>query len=317
MNSPRVSKKAPLSLVILTYNEEVNIEHTLRSINDWAGEIIIVDSFSTDGTLDICRKYTDKIYQHPFENHGKQFNWALEHVSVQYDWILRLDADEMMTPELGQELVDRLPILPADITGVYLRRRVYFMDRWMRHGGYYPMWFLRLFRKGTGRCEEITEEHLMLSHGRTMRFHHDFTDYNRKGLSFWTDKHAHWAIGEMRDVMSMMGQGTLPYHLLRPALLGSQEQRRRWLKTRLYARLPLLVRAIGYFLYRYVLRLGFLDGREGLIFHFLQGCWYRFYVDAKIYEATRFGLNRAEQALSYSSSKPWDPVARHERDAGA
>jgi len=78
-----------------------------------------------------------------------------------------------------------------------------------------------------------------------------------------------------------------------------------------------LVRALGYFFYRYILRLGFLDGREGLIFHFLQGCWYRFYVDAKIYEATRFGLIKAEQALSYSSSKPWDPVARHERDAGA
>src|SRR5438093_12665393 len=119
----------PISLIILTYNEEVNIGRTLESTKDWAGEILIIDSFSTDGTLDICRKYTDKIYQHRFENHGKQFNWALEHVSMRYDWILRLDADEMMTPELGQELADRLPILPAEIAGVYLRRRVYFMDR--------------------------------------------------------------------------------------------------------------------------------------------------------------------------------------------
>lgn len=300
-------RRAPLTLIVLTYNEEVNIAHTLDSVKDWVGEIIITDSFSDDKTLEICRPYTDKIYQHPFENQAKQFNWALDHAPISFPWIMRLDADERVTPALAREICDVLPTLPADVTGIYLRRRVHFMGRWMRHGGLYPMWFLRVFRSGHGRYEEITEEHIVLDGGRTIRLEHDFIDENRKGLTFWTDKHNHWAIGEMLDLMALGGRGTLPAQTVAPALFSTQE-RRRWLKTHLYARAPLFLRAFAYAFYRYVLRLGFLDGREGLVFHFLQGCWYRFFVDAKIYEARRFGLRRAEQARGYSGSKPWEAL---------
>ena len=307
-------QKTPTSLIILTYNEEVNIKHTLESVKDWVGEIIIVDSFSTDKTLQICREYTNKIYQHPFENQAKQFNWTLDHVPITHEWIMRLDADEMVTPELAEEIYDYLADKdresvrdPADgVTGIYLKRRVYFMGRWIRHGDYYPMWFLRIFRQGKGRYEEITEEHIVLSEGTSIRLANDFIDYNRKGLTFWTDKHNHWAIGEMMDLLSMKGGGTLPSNTVRPSLLGTQEQRRRWLKTSVYVRLPLFLRAFAFFFYRYFVRLGFLDGVEGLIFHFLQGCWYRFYVDAKIYEARKYGVAKAERKAGYSSSKPWE-----------
>ena len=125
--------KAPISLIILTYNEEDNIEHTLKSVHDWIGEIIIIDSFSSDRTLDICRQYTDRIYQHPFENQAKQFNWAIDNVPIAYPWVMRLDSDEMVTPELAQELRQVLPTLPDDVTGIDLRRRVYFMGRWIKH----------------------------------------------------------------------------------------------------------------------------------------------------------------------------------------
>lgn len=311
-----MGNRIPVSLIILTYNEEVNIEYCLQSVCDWIGEIIIVDSFSTDATLELCRKYTEMIYQHPFENQAKQFNWALDHIPIAHEWVMRLDADEMVTPELAKEICQALPTLPEKVAGVYMKRRVYFMGQWMKHGGYYPMWFLRLFRTGKGRYEEITEEHIVLSEGETVRLKNDFIDHNRKGLSFWTDKHTHWAIGEMLDVLSMMGQGMLPANTVRPALFGSQEQRRRWLKTQVYARLPLFLRSFVFFFYRYVLRLGFLDGAEGLIFHFLQGCWYRFYVDAKIYEAKRFGISQAEKSLGYSASKPWE-VKLSDRRSGA
>ncbi len=302
--------KAPLSLIILAYNEEVNIEHCLKSVCDWVGEIIVVDSFSTDRTLEICRKCTDKIHHHPFENQAKQFNWALDNVPIMYDWVMRLDADEMVTPELAEEIREVLGSweagkLGSDVTGMYMKRRVYFMGRWMKHGGYYPMWFLRIFRKGKGRYEEITEEHIVLSEGRAIPLKHDFIDYNRKGLTFWIDKHNHWAIGEMLDTMSLMGDGRLPSNTVEPSLFGSQEQRTRWLKQRVYAKCPLLLRAFLYFLYRYFLRLGFLDGKEGLVFHFLQGCWYRFLVDAKIYEARKFGIQQAETRREYTGSKPW------------
>ncbi len=245
---------------------------------------------------------------------------------------MRLDSDEVVTPELATEITAALGSCESggpqreqaerlggwvaggkdgeDITGIYLKRRVYFMGRWMKHGDYYPMWFLRIIRKGKGRYEEITEEHIVLSEGSAIHLKNDFIDYNRKGLSFWTDKHNHWAIGEMSDVMSMQGQGRLPSTTVQPALFGSQEQRRRWLKTKVYARLPLFFRAFLWFFYRYVFRLGFLDGKEGLIFHFLQGCWYRFYVDAKIYEAKKFGISEAERSNEYSSSKPWDAALK-------
>lgn len=295
-----------LSLIVLTGNEEENIEHTLRSVQGLASEIIVVDSLSTDRTLEICRRYTDRIVQHPFENQAKQFNWALDNVSISSEWIVRLDADEVLTPELSEEISRTLPTLSQEVTGIYLKRRVYFMGRWIRHGDYYPMWFLRLFRKGKGRYEEITEEHILLSEGRAIRLRHDFIDHNRKGLSFWVDKHNQWAIGEMLDMLSFAKGEGLPARTVAPSLFSTQEGRRRWLKVHLYARLPLFVRPFLYFLYRYVLRLGFLDGKEGLVFHFLQGFWYRFLVDAKIYEARKFGLRQAEMARGYTGSKPWE-----------
>ncbi len=310
----QTTSKIPVSLIILTYNEESNIEFCLRSVADWIGEIIIVDSGSNDMTIPTCRKYTDKIYHHKFENQAKQFNWALDNVPMTYDWIMRLDADEFLTRELANELCDlfgnRIDTLashagsPYGVTGIYMKRRVYFMGKWIRHGDYYPVWFIRLFKKGKGRYEQITEEHVIISEGETIRLKNDFVDYNRKGLSFWTDKHINWAIGEEFDTLSFMGHGGLPKSTIETSLLSSQEKRKRWLKKRVYARFPLFVRALLYFWYRYFIRLGFLDGPEGLIFHTLQGFWYRFYVDAKIYEAKKFGIISAEQSVEYSGSRP-------------
>lgn len=297
-----------ISLIVLTYNEEANIEHTLRSATSWVNEIIVVDSFSTDGTLETCKRYTDRIYQHEFHNQAAQFNWALDNVPIQGEWIIRLDSDEIVLPELAEEITRTLPLLPPDVTGIYIKRRVYWMGRWIKHGAYYPMWFLRIFRNGKGRYEELTEEHIVLSEGRSVRLRHDFIDNNRKGLTFWVDKHNHWSVGEMLDTMAMTADGGLPTHTVKPALWGSQEQRTRWLKTRLYARTPGMLRAFLYFGYRYLLRLGFLDGKEGLIFHFLQGCWYRFLVDAKIYEASRLGLSAVRTKREYTGSKPWQDV---------
>lgn len=300
--------RAPVSLIVLTYNEEDNIEHTLESVKDLVGEIIVVDSFSTDRTLEICARYTRKIYEHAFENQAKQFNWALDNVPIEHEWVMRLDSDEMVPPELGEEIRRVVPALPAEVTGLYLRRRVYFMGRWIKHGGYYPMWFLRMFRQGSGRYEEITEEHVVLSRGRADRLEHDFIDHNRKGLTFWVDKHNNWSIGEMLDTMAAMGEARLPDGTVRAAPFGTQEQRRRWLKTRIYARAPLLLRPFLYIAYRYLLLLGFLDGKEGLIFHFMQGFWYRLLVDAKIYEARKFGIERSLTKREYTGSRPWEEV---------
>jgi len=272
--------KLPISVIILTYNEGLNIENCLKSVVDWANEVIIVDSFSTDKTLEIARKYTNKIAQRTFVNQAEQFNWALENLDIKSEWILRLDADEYLTQELKNEirvnplLNNQDPRQSASlVNGFYIKRRVYFMGRWIRHGGYYPTWILRLFRKGKARSElRAMDEHIVLSEGKAEKLKNDFIDDNKKGLEDWINKHNNYSSREAADVLSgNYGRG----------------------KKKFYYWLPLFCRAFLYFIYRYFFRLGFLDGKEGLIFHFLQGFWYRFLVDAKLFEIKRVGIEKS------------------------
>jgi len=271
--------KIPVSVIILIYNEEIHLERLLKNIADWADEIFIVDSFSTDKTLEIAKKYGVKIVQHKFENQAKQFNWALDNLEIKNDWILRLDADEYLTSELKDEITEKLKNIPKNINGFYIKRRVYFMGRWIKHGGYYPTWLLRLFKKGKARSEQRTmDEHIILLEGSAEKLKNDFVDDNKKGLEDWIIKHNNYST---REVISRMSGVRRQVSSVK---LGGQAGRKRWLKQNLYLRLPLFFRALLYFIYRYFIRLGFLDGKEGLIFHFLQGFWHQFLIDAKIYE---------------------------------
>ncbi len=254
-----------LSVIILTYNEEIHIERLLKNIVDWADEIFIIDSYSTDKTLEIARQYGAKIVQHKFENQAQQFNWALDNLEIKNEWILRLDADEYLTEELKNEITQELNnLITKNINGYYIKRRVYFMGRWIKHGAYYPVWFLRLFRKGKARSEQREmDEHLVLLEGEAGKLKNDFIDENLKDLTWWTEKHNNYSSREAAAVLA----GDFGIN-----------------KKKFYYKLPLFFRACWYFCYRYFLRLGFLDGKEGLIFHFLHAFWYRFLIDAKIYE---------------------------------
>lgn len=253
-----------IAAIILTFNEEINLEKCLKSIEGLTNEVFIVDSYSTDKTLEIAKKYGTKIVQHPFKNQAEQFNWALDSLDIKSEWILKLDADEEILPELKEEILQTLPRITQEITGFFMKRRVYFMGRWIKHGTYYPIWFLRLFRKGKARSEQRTmDEHIVLLEGKTGRLKNDFVDDNKKDLTWWTDKHNNYALREAVAVLA----GDLGIN-----------------RKKFYYKLPLFFRAAAYFCYRYFFRYGFLDGKEGLIFHFLQAFWYRFLIDAKIYE---------------------------------
>ena len=272
----------PFSVIILTFNEEENICRCLDSINDFTDDIIIVDSFSTDATLKICEKYGCRVFQHAFTNQALQFNWALDNVPWERPWTLRLDADEVLPDKLKQELRELTATCGPEVTGIYLNRRMYFMNRWLRHGGMYPHYILRAFRKGAGRYEEKTEEHFVLTSGQAIYAKNDFLEDNRQNtLKYWLKKHDDLADGEIRDTLLETRNPGLD---LKEDLFGNKVERTRWLKTRVYAESPLFLRAFFYFIYRYFLRLGFLDGVPGLIFHVLQAFWYRFYIDARIYE---------------------------------
>lgn len=277
--------KHDVTVVILTFNEAQNLPHALASVQRLAKEVFIVDSGSTDQTVEIAQQYGAQVVFHSFTNQAEQFNWALDNLPIQSDWILRLDADEYLSSELQDEIQEILPTLPSKVTGVYLKRRLIFLGRWIRHGAYYPVWLLRIFRSGKAKSELAEmDEHIVLLAGDSIKLKNDFSDHNRKGLSAWTLKHENYAARQARTHSRLQQQ--VDYDGVKPSLFGNQAERKRWLKRNLYGRIPLFARAILYFIYRYFLRLGFLDGVPGLIFHFLHAGWYYFYVDAKVYESS-------------------------------
>lgn len=280
--------KLPITAIILTYNEELNISDCVNSIIEHVSEIIIIDSFSTDKTIEIVKKYGCRYFERKFVNQAEQFNWALDNVAINNEWILRLDSDEIMLPETWKEIEEQF-LSPAklkenDVTGFYIKRRVYFMGRWIKHGGYYPAWFLRLWRRDSGRYEErAMDEHVILSRGKAINLLNDFEEHDKKDLSIWIQKHNQYASREAEAYLSKAKNE------LTAKRRGCDPEKRRWYKDNLYYKLPRFVRASLYWQYRYFIKLGFLDGVPGLIFHFLQGFWYRFMVDAKIYESKRVG----------------------------
>ena len=277
--------KPSLSVLILTHNEELHIERCLASLMPVSQAIYIIDSGSTDRTVELAESMGATVFHHPWKNYADQFQWGLDNAPIDTEWVIRMDADEYLEPDLQKEILSRLPTLPDDINGVYLKRKMIFMGRWIRHGGIYPLILLRIWRTGQGRIEQRwMDEHIVLvGEGKTIQFEYDLVDDNRKGISFWVDKHNNYASREMVDLLNLR-YDLLPRDDAIKTLQDPQARWKRMVKDEVYSRLPLGLRATIYFFYRYLLRLGFLDGTQGFIFHFIQGFWYRLLVDIKVME---------------------------------
>jgi glycosyltransferase involved in cell wall biosynthesis len=277
---------ADLAIIILTRNEEIHIARALSNVAPIAREVFVIDSFSTDNTVELARAQGAVVLKNNFINYAKQFEWALKNAPIQSEWIMRLDADELLSAELIEEIERVLPSLPRDVTGISLKRRHIFLGRWIRHGGRYPLVLLRIWRKGFAQIEQRwMDEHMSLTGGTAITLTNDFSDVNLKDLSFFTEKHNGYATREAIDVLNQR------YRLseqAEPGPVGSRQAvLKRRMKERLYNRLGIWPGPFGYFIFRYVIQLGILDGREGLIYHFLQGLWYRFLVAAKVEELDR------------------------------
>jgi len=271
-----------LTAIILTLNEEVHLDRCIESLRPLATEILVVDSGSTDGTKTVALKHNVRFLEHPFINQASQFNWAIEQVGANTDWILRIDADEILTLRLKEQLLEVLPKTAAGIAGVEVRRRMTFLGKAIRHGGVFPLRLIRVFRRGRGRSENRwMDEHVVVD-GPCVSLDGEILDDNRKDLSWWTAKHNSYSSREAVEVLNAEFNFFPRSHEEVPVThaLGVK----RWLKENVYYRLPFGVRAMLYFLYRYVVRLGFLDGKEGAAFHVLQGFWYRYLVDCKVFE---------------------------------
>lgn len=277
----------PVSFLMLTLNEEINLPHSLALLSGWADDIVIVDSFSTDRTLEIAGQYGARVFQNKFPGHARQWLWGLQNTGLKHDWVFMFDPDHRLTPELKPELEELFRRgVPSDVNGFYVNRRNVFRGKWIRHGGYYPKFMLKLVRKSQASFDEHEFDYRVYVPGRTLHLRHDIIEENLKEekISFWVEKHNGFAIKQAQEEVY---RAEHPENWkTTPRFWGNADQRTLWLKIRWY-RMPLFLRPFLYFIYRYFLCLGFLDGRTGFLFHFLQAFWYRLIVDLNLQEMRR------------------------------
>ena len=273
-----------ITAVILTHNEEINLPACLGSLRPWCSSIFVVDSGSSDQTVSVAQRCGAQAVHHPFETHAKQWNWAFKNLPISGEWILALDADQRVTTELREEILGTLPVTPPQVAGYYLPRKQFFRGRWIRHGGYWPKYMLKLFRRGAGLSDEQERvDFRFYVKGPARRMKSPLLEDNRKEqeISFWLAKHLRFIELQAQEEF-LRRHGKLSWALPLSAW-GTPDQQTLWLKSWWY-RLPPLLRPYPYFFYRYFVRLGFLDGPQGSLFHFLQGFWYPLMIGVRLKE---------------------------------
>ncbi len=263
-----------LSVIILTFNEEANLAPALDSVKGWAKEIFVVDSHSTDRTVDIALERSAdgvRVVQHRFKNYSDQWNWALSRLPVSSEWTLKLDADERVTPAFKKEVAALLDSAPPDLHGVQFRRHCIFMGAPL-HFAWVLGYDLRLWRTGKAVFEKRSVNEHALVQGQIASLKSYIEHHNTKSISDWLDKHNRYSSLEASSLI----QGNLTGGV-KPRLFGSPTERRMWLR-KCYYRVP--GRPVFYFFYLYFLRLGLLDGLAGFRFSFLHAS-YMYWIDLK------------------------------------
>ena len=268
-----------ISAIILTYNEEIHIRRCIENLLSVAEKIFVIDCFSTDATINICKEYKQvHVIQHEWPgNQAEQFNWALNNCPVKTEWILRLDADEYLMPESLQKLKKITADLTPEVNALSFILVRYFLGKRIKQGTG-TIRLVRMFRTGKARYENrLMDEHMLVQEGIIKDTDIEFADNNLNNLEWWITKHLNYAKREARILLDQEHRECSPNQEL------SRHSRNKRRQKNIYARIPLFWRSFFYFCYRYFLRLGFLDGKEGFLWHFLQGWWYRTIVDEKIY----------------------------------
>lgn len=274
-----------ITAIILTYNEEIHLERCIKSLQGFCERVCVIDSFSTDNTVAIANSLGADVFQNKWENnYAKQLNWAINHCQITSDWTLRVDADEHFPIALEQEIIHKIPTLSSEVFGIVLSRRIIYKGSMIRFGGFKEFKLLRIWRTGHGVCEQrLMDEHIVLDGGEVVSLDHYLIDENLNTMHWWVNKHNNYARREAADAIN------LEYQLMETTNLEEkagvkQAILKRVFKNQVYNKLPLGLRPLLYFFYRFFLRLGFLDHPKVWIFHFMQGLWYRLLVDITIYE---------------------------------
>ncbi len=281
---------ADVTAIVLTLNEEANIEACLRSVNGFCKRVVVIDSGSTDRTLEIAKQYGADIFSHAFTYYAAQYNWGVDNANIDTKWTLRLDADERFTPEVCAHS-EKLMAEHAedDVNGIVMESDFFFLGRQMKHGGSKKRKIM-LFKTGKGRIEDRKRDaHTVLSEGRTLAIKERYLHYDFKDLTSYIARYNWYAIRELQDYIAYENGASFD------AKTDEQLRKHRKKKFTIYYRAPMFFRAWLWFVYNYYFRFGFLDGREGYLYHYFEDYWYRFLVDAKIYEYRKTG--RAEESL--------------------
>ena len=291
-----------LTIIILTFNEARNIKACLDSVHGIAEHVLVVDSGSTDGTLDLLSACNVRVLSHPFDNYSKQRNWAQENNPFQTEWVFHLDAGERVSNELREWLQNTFNS-ESDYDGFMFCRRMMFMGKWIKHGGLYPTYHTRLFRSCKGKCEAKAYDQHFVVDGKVCVVDKTvhIVDYVAKDLKSFIAGHTRWAVIEATELLLLAGHSGN----VEARLQGNPIEQRRWLKNNVFQKTPLFLRSFLYFNYRYFFRLGFLDGRVGLICHLLQGFGFRFLIDSMIYEIKN-KMKREHLALEAALKELYD-----------
>lgn len=287
-----------ITTIILTYNEAIHIGRCLENVNKICKKVFVVDCHSTDKTCQIAKESGAVVVEHDWPgNQAAQFNWAIDNLDIDAEWILRLDADEYLLPELIDELRDKLPHLGEDVSAISLSRARAFMGKQLRHNSVNDVDIVRIFRKGKARYEQrIMDEHLVILEGGTVKMEHQFVDDNRMPIGQFIEKHNNYASREA--AIQLDAEYGLTDRAKSKYGYGDDVNKKRNKKDK-YSHMPLFKRAFRFFIYRYILKGGFRDGKEGFCWDFFQGWWYRILVDAKIYEAKQACGDDKEKIKEY------------------
>jgi glycosyltransferase involved in cell wall biosynthesis len=283
------AEKPSITAIILSFNEEVHIARCIERLWPVVQRIVVVDSFSTDRTVEIARSLGAEVLQNKWKNYAAQFQWGVDNAHIATDWTMRVDCDEYLEDGLKQTILRELPVLPDTVTACDFKLKVIFQGKFIRWGGYYNTVLTRLWRTGIGQIEQRwMDEHIVIAHGDRKRLHGgDLVDENLKDITWWTEKHNGYATRQMIDFISL----EQPLFEVDTRIRNDRNRTAKWkrfLRNIVYAGTPLYLRAVLYFLQRYFLRLGFLDGKKGFVWHFLQGFWFFVLMDAKVDEARTF-----------------------------
>lgn len=275
--------KNKITAIVLTNNEEKHILRCISSLRNVVSRIVVIDSFSTDNTLKILKENKIEYFQKAWINYSSQFNWGIEKADVKNGWILRIDPDEVLSKNFQEKIIPFLDNLAPNICGVSILRRYIFLGKEINKGGDFPQQGVRIWKTNKGKCENTwSDEHIEVD-GDIIVSDLDIIDNNINNIAWWTDKHNRFAEREMIEFFSNKKNKNFENE----TKMEKSEKFKKKLKFNIYYKFPLFLRPFLYFIYKYFLKFGFLNGIQGFLWCFLQGFWYRMLVDVKIYEINK------------------------------